>query len=907
MCGPQTTQEVVRNPDEKVTARRRAFPVRIGTMVNLMFLAGRLSQRKVRSRLTGDARQRRRPRKAVARFTAHVSLLEERWLMAGLNTPVPMPVAPTGQFGKYNTVGSLSDVLFTGNSNVPVATKTFTFFNNTDQTVYPFLYDTNIGQPKGTKSYYDPLDAPDQEYRAYIGYSVGDSDYLGLQAGKSITITIPLVFWDAGRAAIVTDGADLIPKDTNTNPDTAATNPFYFYYKNLNGSSTLRYVENAASGGDGIVMFYHATDTGRATNPGADAPEQLIEWTIRDLNTMTAINKINTLPKAEIKTLINYDVSYVDNLLLPVAMEAQAVPVPNTDPVVTDNFGWIGAKDAYRGNGSLQAAIEKFTRDGVGNGLGHYFEVDGKDLGWPTFYNPNYTKDPSAGRRIPSGASLFLSSPLADKVSTYNSNRWMLSSGGDGPIKYSASGKFSTPNKAVLTAGTGVDDILKALRPGMKVTGDGPNSTRIVLGTISRVDVDSKTVVLNQNLNIPDGTQETFDFFPVVTDPYSTKITDLWYSWAKFYQDQIQKKYPGFKSEPVTAKVTADTDAATDLRILTLQSTPTTPLAVGMQVKAQGYITYLTTILKIETVDGVQQIYLSRPVTGATSGQSINFTFFAPPAIAFAAQTTNIPIVFDKGETSYATAFAADVYELLSVYSTADKQDPELPASMAIVENAIGGNVGYLPTGAPIEYRNISADLRDLGKSALRGVPNFADPATPESTWYPDPAKRTGRQSFNVYNLDPYVWFVHRVLHLSGYGFSFDDDISDVDATGSSTLYIAVGGLKSLPNQDEWSPSATWGTKQSMATISNNESAYPGKTVISLEGKDSKTIYNQLKADGPEIVGAYVTSDKPGLIPKGTNLAATGLINKNQFILSEKVVNPPAGPVLLTFSGRPPA
>ena len=47
-----------------------------------------------------------------------------------------------------------------------------------------------------------------------------------------------------------------------------------------------------------------------------------------------------------------------------------------------------------------------------------------------------------AGLKIPGGANILFSSPLAKKVSNYNTNRWMLSSGGDEPIKHFAEGMF---------------------------------------------------------------------------------------------------------------------------------------------------------------------------------------------------------------------------------------------------------------------------------------------------------------------------------------------------------------------------------------------------------------------------------------------------------------------------------
>jgi hypothetical protein len=775
---------------------------------------------------------------------------------------------------------------------VPV--KQITLYNNTKQTIYPFLYDPNTGQSKDG-GYYDPFDGHDQEYRGYIGYKVGNTDYLGLQPGHSITIDVPLVFWDSGRAAIATDPAGFLPADTNTNLSSPITNPYFFFYKNLDGTSTARYIVDAAksTGGDGIVMYYHCSDPNAAVGPGTDAPAQLIEFTIRDKAFLTKVSQdVNTIDPSQLITLINYDVSNVDNLLLPVAMEATAVPVPNTS--VAKDYGWIGARHSYLGAGGLQAAIEKFTSNTADNGLGSYF--GGK--GWPTYFNPNYNSaaNPGVGLRIPGGANIFFDSPLADRRSSYDvpfgpGNHWMLSSGGEGPIQYALGGNFETPNKAVLVQVPGIDQALQALQPGMMVAANGAP-----VGQIQKVDVASRTVTLTESPNIPDGTPETFVFSNPATDPYATKMTNLWYSWAKYYEDQFQS----FTPETIPANVSSDTDNGnSDYRILAFQA-PHPELAVGMQVTGGG-INALTTIVRIATLDsGVQEYYLSAPVPGVTAPTQASFTFSAPQPIAYADQTTNIPLAFAPQRPPYSVAFAATVYEVLSVFSTASRQVPELPGSMEVVGNSIGGNVGFLPTAAPVNYVNISADVRDLVKSALRGVPNFN--TYPETDWYPDPSQAAGGQDYNVYNLDPYVWFVHRQLGLSGYGFSLDDDTADVGTNGTSTLSVAVGGLGGLTNQTQWAPSAQWGTVSSLATISQGTDNQTGKPISIISLLDP-TVYNRVSADDPanSVVGAYVSG--PGITP-GTNLAGTALIDQNQFVLS-KTATSTTEPVRFAFSGRP--
>jgi len=841
----------------------------------------------------GGRRRRRRPGAAPG-FRAEVATLEPRSLMSA--TPVEMPLAPAGSPGRYDTVGALSDVLFVGNDTVgPVPTKQVTFYNNTSQTVYPFLYAPNTGK-SSTGYYYDPFDGHNEEYRGYIGYSQGGVSYLGLPAGQSITVDVPFVFWDSGRAAVATDPADLLPSDPDTSKNSPITNPFFFFYKNTDGTDTERFVVDAAasSGGNGQVLFYHTEDANAAVNPGADAPEQLLEFTIRDKDFLTKISQNgNPIDPKQLITLINYDVSYVDHLLLPVAMQATNVPVPNTS--VTRDYGWIGASQPYQGPGSLQAAIQAFTANASGNGLGTYFSSSGVVRGWPTFFNPNYgPNNRGVGVRIPGGANILFASPLAGVRSSYSrpfgpSNRWMLSSGGTGPIQYALGGNFRAPNRAVVTDVPGVDQVLRSLQQGMSVAANGAP-----IGRVQRVNPATNTVFVDQNPNIPDGTPETFVFSNPASDPYATKLTNLWYSWAAYYQGLFR----GVDPVQVQAHVKSDTDnAGDDYRVLTFDQ-PRSDLAVGMQVTGGG-ISALTTIVKLTIVEGVQTAYLSAPIPGVTSPATTTLTFSPPPPIAFAEQASPITLKFQPALRPYAREFAATVYEVLSVFSTAPRKVPALPGSMEVVGNSIGGNVGFLPTAEPINYVNISADVRDLVKSALRGVPDFIK--YPEGQWYPAPSVGTGGQSYNVFNLDPYVWFVHRQLGLSGYGFSFDDDTADVGANGTSTLSIAIGGLAGLTNPSQWSPSTQWGTVSSLATISQGTGDFAGKTIVSLQ---DATVYNQLGADDPAnaVTGAYVSG--PGIKP-GTNLAANALIDQNQFVLSQ---NAPTSttPVLLTFSGKAP-
>ena len=271
--------------------------------------------------------------------------------MSRSDTPLQMPQAPGGG---YNTVGSPGAVLTYQSVTMQgvsytIPTKTVTIHNDTKQTIYPYFYDPNTGQAKGTNSWLDPFDAHNEEYRAYIGYQVGTTDYLGLQHGQWITMDVPLVFWDSGRIAFATSPVNFLPSDKNVNPGTGGViNPMqFFYYGTDKKTPTARYVVPAvaSSQNNGLIMYYHCD--GLARGPTADALVGYGESTFRDKAFLTAVSEHfsppNPIPKDYLNTSVNYDVSYVNSILLPIAMEATKVPVPN-NPGVAADYGWIGAR-----------------------------------------------------------------------------------------------------------------------------------------------------------------------------------------------------------------------------------------------------------------------------------------------------------------------------------------------------------------------------------------------------------------------------------------------------------------------------------------------------------------------------------------------------------------------------------
>ena len=155
--------------------------------------------------------------------------------------------------------------------------------------------------------------------------------------------------------------------------------------------------------------------------------------------------------------------------------------------------------------------------------------------------------------------------------------------------------------------------------------------------------------------------------------------------------------------------------------------------------------------------------------------------------------------------------------------------------------NIIGGNQSteYLPyqgNNSNPAY-NVSTILTNMSKSLLRGVPNFVSSQfSNPALWYPDPALATGGLTYNAYNLDPVVWFIHAKMGLSAYSFALDDDFGNVNGPGANNLAISVGGLNGLPNpypysgREPWGVVTTTGTAQTTTKIGNltNPTTPPG-------------------------------------------------------------------------------
>jgi Bacterial Ig-like domain (group 3) len=234
--------------------------------------------------------------------------------------------------------------------------------------------------------------------------------------------------------------------------------------------------------------------------------------------------------------------------------------------------------------------------------------------------------------------------------------------------------------------------------------------------------------------------------------------------------------------------------------------------------------------------------------------------------------------------------FAQTVYDVMQTFSLLKDPSKLASRSALLLSYIMGGNTGaFVQNNDPSRQTTLpdfrtANQLRNELKSLLRGVYDF-NAIPDQSQWYPNPATPTpdatlngSTITFGIQNLDPYVWFVHRVLNNSSYGFSFDDDVANAQAA-SSSLEIAVGGNaytapppaapfngpNVLPNPEGFSPFAQWGTQQSQGYIDTTtqtakDNLAAGLTTIA--GLDQSAVA-RLTASNPtqDTPGAFITSN----------------------------------------------
>jgi hypothetical protein len=126
-------------------------------------------------------------------------------------------------------------------------------------------------------------------------------------------------------------------------------------------------------------------------------------------------------------------------------------------------------------------------------------------------------------------------------------------------------------------------------------------------------------------------------------------------------------------------------------------------------------------------------------------------------------------------------------------------------------------------------------------------------------------------QSFNIYNLDPFVWFVHEKMGLSGYGFSVDDDTADVGANYTNQLNISVGGLTGLSKPSGWTSAPPWTTVAPYGPVVGTTTVPPVDGSTSITGLPPTVVKQVMAYNKPQnLLGALVNGTG---VPMGTTIA----------------------------------
>jgi hypothetical protein len=750
-------------------------------------------------------------------------------------------------------------------------------------------------------------------------------------------VEIPLVFWNAARIAVGTNGKYL----------TAAVDPNPERYN----PSARRVITKADPNGtieNGVIMWYRSEIP---LGPADDTEDQLAEWTIRDHKYLTDTSLAHenyNIPDNQLLRLINYDVSNVDTLYLPLAMQATdtwVVPQatnpnkPGVDPnkpnltggyspgSVENPFGWTGAIIKID---DLQVKIRKFAENNTENGLGQYF--GGK--GWPFYNFPGALTDPNVKIKIPSGANIFPQSPFSNgngSRSSYNNEKYLLSSGGTGLISETIGAEGSqtglSNNQVRLSLGDSFKDnkidfvkegyvvranppceVLpppgqpcvhfrpNAIQDGSTVTAIDPGEPPPPKGRgIPPVVTLSKELVAGRTMV---GSSVTFS--RKKEDYAAEAMIKLWFSWAQYYLDHWKDPQtcpPSCPAEcPPLCVPTGETtiDASNDKETATLRfAAPHFELIKGMAVTGPHLNDAQTEVgehqgdaVILDIAGDGKSVVLSQVMRDSSGGPK-PFTFSPPKELLWTPNANTQPVGFplfgkqfnfsnepdcrpkspnrNKDECRHDPYdFSQQVYLIMASMNQIGEANNN--NVFKFMQDIIGANMGFIFTQKAKESEEgkmVTSMIRDMIKSVLRGVsdftkyPDLIDNANNNhKSWYPDPAKASGGQSFNVFNLDPFVWFVHVKLGFSGYGFSVDDDTADIGSEGQS-LQLSIAGKGGLKNNltgepEEWSIQAPFGPLKDIPVLYSG-SVHDTRTTAQAKREDppppqhpKETLYNNI-------------------------------------------------------------
>jgi hypothetical protein len=232
-----------------------------------------------------------------------------------------------------------------------------------------------------------------EEYRAYVGYKgTNEVNYLGLPPHMSVTVPVPMAIWDSGRLNLVED------TQSTQNLLLNGTLPFTYDSTAHQYAESIGKLQESGNIQKAMLLLYHAAVP---LGINSDAPSQLIEFTIRD----------PSVPVPDAKASFDYDISYLDALALPVALEA----VGGTDSAGKPaQVGYVGTTLTLN---QFENSVQVFVN---GTWLGGYL---GAGNGWPQYYlsNPTGPANPGDPLKIPGGHNVFSDSTNASSYDVLHS------------------------------------------------------------------------------------------------------------------------------------------------------------------------------------------------------------------------------------------------------------------------------------------------------------------------------------------------------------------------------------------------------------------------------------------------------------------------------------------------------
>ena len=297
--------------------------------------------------------------------------------LAGLATILALPIVfQAGGVAAQQAAPAATTVPAGAAAAVPM--KVFRIYNNSLLgPIYPVISTPKQGKDEWMQAVFEVPKAKlksrlygnDNVYRIYINPTTG-----GIPRGKFVVLKVPLYtqilstskglvpdefinWWKGGRTSLydVKSAIDRDHRDDEKNPTTPIT-----------GAKLVTCTQGCL---EPLAIYHSAKDKGDLP---ANDPAQLTEYTLGGINEKTDPIGLDTRK-------VDYDISYVDQVYLPVAMEA------------VDNFfiGWIGT---IQNVGDFKGRMQTFLDSA-------------KYPGWPTYLDNKM----QPFLRIPSTATIYAS------------------------------------------------------------------------------------------------------------------------------------------------------------------------------------------------------------------------------------------------------------------------------------------------------------------------------------------------------------------------------------------------------------------------------------------------------------------------------------------------------------------